>query len=115
MTDIDLLVAEKIIGWSRYDSYGIGIRWARPGSPPEANTLSLEEAIKEIPKYSSSISDAWEIVEKMRCRAWRFEIMVGPEGYSCACTKGIRVLGHVPYQESAEMAICLAVLEAVEK
>jgi hypothetical protein len=66
-----------------------------------------------VPRYSTSIADAWMVVEKMRADGWRFVLCAVPEGFAAAFTKGTKAAGNEPYQESAPLAISRAALSAI--
>lgn len=81
----DALVAEKVMGWSRISTpkaFGVTEEHLRaPGKPQKPNTVC--EFItgtlvapclpgERIPRYSSEIAAAWEVVEKLVTRLYVF-------------------------------------------
>ncbi|WP_035102278.1 BC1872 family protein [Aneurinibacillus terranovensis] len=84
--EIDALVAERIFGWEN------------PLSSPH------------LPHFSTSITDAWEVAEKIKEGGWHM-VLHSSRGYICDLSnKGTVVVGYGP---SASLAICLASLKAV--
>lgn len=115
--ETDALVAEKVLGWS-YQTFLDGFlpdvkHWYsvspcpnNPGHP------SFRGVLKH---WSTSIADAWEVVEKM----WPSgsSMCITPAGLGWSIYIPTRVVMHwrEPYAraETAPMAICLAALKAV--
>ena len=90
--EIDALVAEHVMGMERWDSSGM-----------------YSEIVPILPHYSSNISDAWQVVEKIEGQIlidrtlggrWVCEILVNQR------------TSHMAEADTAEMAICLAALKA---
>jgi len=130
--EMDALVAEKVMGrevtanvggfergsgW--HDDYGF-TRSRHPRNPPYTFGDKLEESnanYERVPFYSTNISAAWEVVEKMRERAlcvtlewtitdgWDFSITPHDFPYEFCIKENA---------SSIPLAICLAALKAVE-
>lgn len=119
---LDEEVAEHVMEWTphpnsncRADGY-----WRLP----ETRASNLELLGKEdgpwdrvsVPKFSSDIAAAFQVVEKMRDDGWFFEFCTGPiAGVSTAvfCT-AVPPKAHEAMDDSAPLAICRAALMAVE-
>lgn len=84
--ELDALVAEKIFGWSKSD-------------------LEINE---DISHFSTDIAAAWEVVERLRSRGYRFEVRSQPQGFWVYF--GEEMSAEAP---TAPHAICLAALKAV--
>lgn len=121
--ELDALVAEKVMGWSdckASDEHGCAI-----GYTPywKRETYGCEV----VPYYSTSISDAWEIVEKISQKespsgdCFHFFIDKDDEDYWCCFDSrvphkdgGMNVIDRFEANSnSAPHAICLAALKAV--
>lgn len=91
---IDALVAEKVMGLAFCD-----------------NVFSFERT----PFYSTSIADAWQVVEKLR-ETWAIELH-GREGvWNCLVEEGDEVTAHfiaTAEAGTAPLAICKAALMSV--
>lgn len=115
MTDLDTLVA-RALGWTDIITVefagGVQVQGVRPGT--EASGYTGYKPKQVIPKYSTDISAAWELVEKMKDHRWlrlqRFDDKweFGP----------VEVCGDDDYitndinADTAPEAICKAFLEA---
>lgn len=113
--DLDAMVAEKVMGMvdnrpsgRSGEMWGI-MDWFAPGEPAWAPNF---------PTYSTSISAAWEVVEKMRGDGWYVRITdtKSPLGHrwmvSFDTEEGLHPL-YTAYSETVPHAICLAALRAV--
>jgi hypothetical protein len=136
--ELDALVAEKVMGWSRKTitvakQYHGQNEW----DPPQTVSWGSDAIVQgnkvytfdrddqptnaeEMPKYSTDIAAAWEVAEKLHKDSWRLELvtseLLGPDmgGASArfACKAAVR--GHVTeHADTAPHAICLAALKAV--
>ena len=99
---IDALVAEKVMGWvesTHKDSMG----YLAPPDNPEGFYTDYD-----IPNYSTDISAAWEVMEKMK-EIYEPDIM-----YLKLYNKWRADFGYdaTILNETAPMAICLAALKA---
>ena|SRR5258706_9749470 len=109
--EIDALVAEKLMGWKKY-----------PANSPE-NKMDFDQWVgedqrvvpqTEPPPYSTNISDAWIVVEKMK-KDWLILIDNDKSGKWDAFFKHMTAedKSYTSFnQESAPMAICLAALKS---
>jgi hypothetical protein len=104
--EMDALVHEQVLGGK--------VAWGSWGDePPEPWTpvegMNVLEAL--VPRYSTAISAAWEVVEKMQTLGepgeYDLEIFVS-EGSTHACFGSTEVI-----KATAPHAICLAALRAV--
>jgi hypothetical protein len=107
LRDIDRLIAERVMGWTN-----LSVTGSRFGTTPDGKPHRI------IPQYSTEISAAWEIVEKLRLSGYQGGLeWAKPEpGYECA-------FGSLPFPldekqfswaETAPLAICLAALKVME-
>lgn len=104
--EIDRLIAERVMGWTNVS--GVGTRF---GTTPEGKVHAI------VPQYSTDMSAAWEVVEKLRLLGYQGGIdWARPEsGYKCAF--GASLIP--PHQrqssrtETAPLAICLAALKVM--
>lgn len=105
--DLDAFVAEKMMGWTEID-----LKWRgeafHSGVPLIGKGTSPNGGICGIPHFSTDITAAWEIVEKMmsassvQWKAWLREL------------KGGEVLLRGKANGDAPLAICRAALKAME-
>ncbi len=117
---LDALVAEKVMGWKRIpidpSRYGIDWMWDK-----KEGCLLIDS--QECPKYSTDISAAWQVVEKMFQDAWSIQIegselidsRLGHGGFdvrfNCKC--GAR--GRFDAEgDTLPVAVCLAALKTVK-
>lgn len=99
MTDreLDAMVAEKVMGWTLH-----GV------APSGGRVLIAPSGAMGIPNYSTDISAAWQVVEKMRSKRIHFEMGSTIPGDWTAYFNNDRAT-----DKSAPRAICLAALKAV--
>ncbi len=116
--ELDALIAEKVMGWKRGDIYWHPYQFANPVD------------LTDTPKYSTSIADAWLVVEKMD--QWSFDVSRHHQESEKGKRRGIwyqarvMIFGKVNWErdcwkgafdsvgETAPHAICLAALKAVD-
>lgn len=109
--DLDVLVAEKVIGL-------FGVSFA-DGNYAKSNDVVTAFARVPIPKYSTDVAAAWQVVEKMSGTfhffidgKWRGQLD-GKISWRCKFKPALDV--PFVYGETAPHAICLAALENAEK
>lgn len=90
--EVDALVAEKVMGWTISEGFYYG-----PGERVPAN----------IPRYSTDIAAAWEVVEKMRGAAGFMLVNFAGGGWQADIGDACE------HAETAAHAICLAALTGV--
>lgn len=104
--ELDVLVAEKLMGWTWKFSDGPAGRYlACPDSDPERQSwcVSWEE---KLPEYSTDISAAWEIMEKMY-ETWETKLTMDMradnfKSYGCyfaKCEGGFYMGSHLSYSK----------------
>jgi hypothetical protein len=104
--DLDALVAEKVMGF----------RWARPlkfthEGIEQTGVAMTEDATYVLPHYSTDIAAAWQAVEKLLAQGFGVEILSDQGQWSVQFWN----LGRqTEYGDSAQHAICLAALKAVD-
>lgn len=126
--ELDALIAERVMGWKVIetdDCNGEDNFWlSKDGQHPFEGEYGDD---LELPAYSTSIADAWKVVEKMRAaRTWDFSVSwhqgydtaFGVDGWECEIngwddTRYERVATS-DIQKTAPHAICLAALRASE-
>jgi hypothetical protein len=110
--ELDAVIAEKVMGWTRLSHpYGEQTHKTLDGRTILADFLSAPDGMK-LPHYSTDISAAWEVVEKLRELGWYLAIHSDPKrGYFATIPRadGIQI-----ESETAPHAICLAALKAKE-
>lgn len=117
--ELDALVAEKVMGWCWIEN-DVGQESLQPPIEEYAY-LSRNHPVfwaddkgytEIMPKYSTNIADAWQVVEKLRETHW-IQVEVGTLNI---CDIGEYGKGCSTIQEVADtipLAICLAALKAV--
>jgi hypothetical protein len=100
--ELDRLVAEKVMGWK--------VEYGELGH--EHFTENGE--IKFLPFYSTNISDAWQVVEKLKlefiCKV--IGLTNDHKDWFCSFTPiGLGAYGNAAYAETAPLAICLSSLK----
>lgn len=102
--ELDCAVAEKVMGWTRVPAEsGRKELWAYPEMHPEANMWNVE-----VPNYSTDISTAWKVVEKIGNI-----VLSGPEAESNKWLATFDTEKGSSWGNTAPHAICLAALKAV--
>ena len=131
--ELDALIAEKVMGWVCKTKWveGSGSTclthfWYKPGNDiapdGEGHTqgmfpsgrVSGNRVADIIPHYSTSIEDAWLVVEEMRDKGFNCCLGIVKEGVSATFTKLLSFKAYRPYGESMPHAICLAALKVVD-
>ena len=118
--ELDALVAEKVMG----KTLGQGFASIIVDGPFEDCSCPSHDEAGALPHYSTSIADAWMVVEYFKARQCRVELF-GEDGYdwsywTCKIIHpvGTDVLGEATvekyHEPVAPEAICLAALKAVE-
>jgi hypothetical protein len=114
MDDLNAQVAEKVMGWVYVPSFiGNAVTMAPP-SWSQGDNVYIETA-KWNP--STSIADAWLVVEEMRRRGWQVDVVTDDPGWSCWLHRLGGKLGkpqHYVSADTAPEAICRAALEAYD-
>lgn len=107
--EMDILVAEKVMGWTRkyVGEFGNQI-WDSP-----SQGAYLEDAI---PNYSTDIASAWEVVEKMKEEGFQFvigtsELFGKPVRYFVEFKKEGTAFSHNRvYTDTVPLAVCRAAM-----
>lgn len=124
--ELDAEIAERFMGWRWWRSSITGRRCLFPSEPPEWFTelaTGNEPLVGDwdhisLPPYSTSIADAWHVVERLNALGW----LVGLEQIDTAQGRQWRTsLDRIsPYgiedefATTAPLALCRAALRAVE-
>ena len=111
---LDALIAEKVMGWSLDQlaaECGIYRGWPSKGD-------AIHRPALPILYYSTSISAAWEVVEKMMSGGFRFVFSCeGEKSHAHFFNDDQEVPGATQFYavgETAPLAVCLAALKLVE-
>lgn len=114
MRELDREVAEKVMGWSIWKKALYPPIPTNSGIPPGSKSLEPVEA----PNYSTSISDAWLVVERMMELGWQYCELRSElnDVWICLFRKEIEDEPiHIGYfTEPVAKSICLAALRALE-
>lgn len=142
--ELDALVAERVMGWAvdrehKYGTYRCGTFTrddnTKVGFPPSDTE---RKRYKSVPHYSTDISHAWQVVERLRTLGWLVRVQEMPDGFPyrddmtgeptftalALCLlypvaqreAGVRhVREHRAMADSTPLAICRAALAAMEK
>ncbi len=103
--ELDNFLAIHVMGWELIQQKGLLSWWAD-------KTGSICRHYENW-HPTTSISDAFQVVEKMRVTHFKwFEMAHRPNGYTCNFSGDPR---HTVFAETAPLAICLAAKEAIEK
>jgi hypothetical protein len=112
--ELDAAVAAKVMGWHDVkfqpiaNAFGEKVLDEYAGHPP--NDL-LKNAI--IPKYSSSIQFAWEVLEKLKTVS-EFAAVISAKGQPWVCKVKKETAFVEERADAAPLAICKAALKAME-
>lgn len=102
LREIDLLVAEKVMGWI-------------PQREMQGKILYVLQDGTQIAfdwKPTTNIADAWQVVEKLRKDSYGFEIEDGfDKKYQCCFYGSAR--SYTCEAETATLAICLSALKSM--
>ena len=77
--ELDAAVAEHVMGWERYGPPGFEYL-GNPRTDPET-----DPDWSRVPRYSTDIAAAWQVVELMRERGWTMRLYEWQKGGSTAC------------------------------
>jgi len=97
----DALVAERVMGWSRYGAIARGkrvvllakthgacwhilVRSQRDPGTWEKTDEALTK-VDHVPRYTTDIAAAWEVVEKLRASGYVVRSSVYPDGHTYVC------------------------------
>lgn len=104
--ELDALVARQVMGWEPAEMLG----------PSRAQAFWADEDVLVVPRDfspSTSISDAWRVVERMRELGWSYEICGGPTRHSVSFCEIATDTLEFAHHADAPRAICLAALKAL--
>lgn len=109
--EINAEIAFKVMGWTMGKrSDGVAVFW-----PPDTSRGEWKYGIS-IPKYSTDISYAFEVVEKMRDEPESWECLMVSQILKWNVTFETSIhMYQSGWEESLPRAICLAALKAVGK
>lgn len=108
--ETDQAVVEKVFGW-KVKVPSEDIAWNKRFVYWDTHDRKWER----ISTFSSSIFDAFRVVERMRGLGWNIVLCATEKGYACDFTRGIYFEGKQVYQPSAPEAICRAAIEALDQ
>lgn len=117
---LDAVIAEKVMEYKRWKTpYGvesdvlIHLDWYRAdGQNGIIQNKALFDLLTQIPRFSTDIAAAWEVVEKLREKHWYFKLY-------CHHGEWAVLLDHQTASDemkglTAPHGICMAALRAVE-
>jgi hypothetical protein len=106
--DLDRLVAERVLGWTDVRARNTGAGVMVFGRDPAGNVRTLRP-------FSGDIRCAWEVVEAMQARGYRYRLNdYGPKrSFHCAAFFNDQEYGALIHGDTAPHAICLAALAAL--
>lgn len=113
--ELDALVAEKVMGFSP-------VEWS--GQPGDmALVYGDQETGGIVPRYSTNVGAAWQVVEKMSALSWRATVCWAPaDAWNAEERAVVTYSGGETNQDDIEaiaptvpLAICLAALKVVER
>lgn len=108
---LDILIAEKIMGLTTLP-YTEGVKQVGDYSGP---VVMVDNRWKPLHYYSTNISAAWEVVEKMTTKDSSMSIESNPNGTFAAFVHDVltdKTIGYCNVANTAPHAICLAALKA---
>lgn len=106
--ELDATIAERVMGWTRVDP--------NRSADPIYSGFDHDFGLIDLPKFSTDIGDAWQVVENIARRGWKMDVQnrFWP-------TWGAHVHFPAPNYahvfetaDSAPLAICKAALQAVQ-
>lgn len=111
--EIDSLIATKVMGWKILTCKGIKII-----APPDYDgpDMMINADIKVIPSYSTDISAAWQVVEKMQEYGYILMLDATTTSEYYISFVGLKDGSHISFfgnANTAPMAICRAALKCV--
>lgn len=116
--EVDARVAVEVMGWKEIHGPGDisgGYAWFRRMENQRGVYVTANyetRCTSSLWSPSTSIADAWLVVEKLRRDGWRIQIMVGyPDKDDCLLANNHRTISG--QGDTAPEAICLAALKAV--
>lgn len=119
--EMDVLIAEKVMGWRRHNAHG---DWwetsdGRCFVVKNSGFSAQYDPMPELPAFSTDVADAWNVIEEMKSTWGKFMLSYGPylvgvenklkDGWQLAPEWGNSVCG---YGETAPLAICRAAIKA---
>ena len=115
--ELDALVAEKVMGWTDIWTDGDYFMAYPPHEQRIMQKMGVGYAERyPIPNYSSEISAAWEVVEKMRQEGLTVTITTPPTGWKNWDVRGWDDNNNdnrfIARADTAPRAICIAALHA---
>lgn len=117
-TELDALIAEKVMGFKKYYAWVFDGQLCSSGrwldDCGHFEFVDDKNQIISIPNYSTSIEAAFTVVDLMRDRGFRFDLIIGvADRHSIASFSN--ALGKIYYADrgNATNIICLVALKAV--
>lgn len=109
---LDALVAEKVMGWTRHPD-----SWPPMYREPGDELRPPGSGYAVVPSYSTAIAAAWEVVEAMRLKFYRFLINGGIYDTNWGASFHANFASGDDYfhgyADTASLAICRAALKVV--
>jgi hypothetical protein len=116
--ELDALVAEKVMGWRWLKDDERPGRWLQYGTSPGRSPATGSEQVvwgmmNRLPLYSTSIADAWQVVEKMRAMGKEAELFWTDQGCEVFFARESSIHEGYGFTTTMPRAICRAALKAV--
>lgn len=130
--ELDALVAEQVMGWQWFDSSDRAVRYFRPPDIFRYGAIAeggLTEYTDQLPRYSTDIGAAWEVIEALARGKRNMAVTVSNLGTPHATVlegvggvkerrwdawiDSIDIPDPRPHSVRCALAICLAALEAI--
>lgn len=118
MRDINALVAEKVMGWKKYEDYVYIQPTAAEPNFRYCDSRNTADNYTFIPFHPAfDISAAWEVLKQPKKFDFSIIFMEEdiPEPYCCDIVTDFEPYDFVAWAETAPLAICQAALLMVEK
>lgn len=114
----DVEVARRLFGWEERPTVGNNAQRALvPPGYPEGRVLEItlgQSIYKLVPAYSTDISQAWLVVNKMRELGWMCILTIGIGGETMAVFNRPGSPSVVDVGSTPSLAICSAALAALD-
>lgn len=107
---LDVFIAEHVMKFQRVDLFG---QIAIQQNITSTDFFIFNNAARKAPNYSTSIADAWDVIEKLLKMGWQSKLVSFLKGYSIEI-KTENNLAYFVEAKTAPLAICLAAKKAVE-
>lgn len=110
--ELDALIAEKVMGWTRLEHSAPDALVPAGADPSQRINLTF------VPRYSTDISSAWEVVEKLGAEGFSLHLKAHrhenpPKGEEHEAFFWSNLVHREAFASTTPHAICLAALKTV--